>query len=580
MSGLSSATFMGGLMQGANFVEGMQNRSHARGLADEAFSMKKETHDQQKKLNGFKIEEAETKLLLSDLDRDLRSMEETGETFSQEQWDKYKPIGFDKFQNKNWREENKDAGALLHRGMTTGQWDEGALDAFNTTFYDELRGREKEDGLKRKIIGVKETEDGRSVAILEITGKDGKKYNAPLTKGGTADDEDSLVLFDDEKLDEIYKVQMHRADMAYAIDKADGDPKKLAAVLRRIAFKSDKSEYTIKDVRDESGQSRMARFDKNKNFVNWVGGAEPFKDSKGRLVGRGRGVGLSESVQTIDWKEYRKLKNDALKTGDPDAIQGVDAIFESTNGFTVDDFNTVRKQFESKEIYRDPTVEEVRAAIKGRNQAQIERRTENAIAENPNQFGVGLVSANQTNEYGQRVITTPDQQTDEINNFAKASGDAPEDLADIVAQNAQVTQDSKAPGMPGLKDQLNAAIGRNPNKNPVSFTGGVLSNFMASDLGVKALKFLSPEPSEGLPPEQAQFVELKNQAKQQLLEEVKQEPPLQTRRGAKPTSKGITLNKAMDALNVATTMEEVNAAIAGLKLSNAALKQPVADSSL
>lgn len=396
MSGLSNATFMGGLMQGANFVEGMQNRSHARGLADEAFSMKKETHDQQTKLNGFKIEEAETKLLLSDLDRDLRSMEETGETFSQEQWKKYKALGFDKFNNQDWREENKDAGALLHRGMTTGEWGEGALDAFNTTFYDELRGREKEDGLKRKIIGVKETEDGRSVAILEITGKDGKKYNAPLTKGGTADDEDSLVLFDDEKLDEIYKVQMHRADMAYAIDKAGGDPKKLASVLRRIAFKSDKSEYTIKDVRDESGQSRMARFDKNKNFVNWVGGAEPFKDSKGRLVGRDRGVGLSGIDLEKSLKEYRDKRQTALNSDNPEAaLEAVDNDFLDTTGLNPRAYALVKERKIQLGDSSSISADELQRATYFLQQGAINKDVSGAIENNPEIFGTGQPSEQQ-----------------------------------------------------------------------------------------------------------------------------------------------------------------------------------------
>lgn len=384
---------MGGLMQGANFVEGMQNRSHARGLADEAFSMKKETHNQQTKLNGFKIEEAETKLLLSDLDRDLRSMEETGETFSQEQWKKYKPLGFDKFNNQDWREENKDAGALLHRGMTTGEWGEGALDAFNTTFYDELRGREKEDGLKRKIIGVKETEDGRSVAILEITGKDGKKYNAPLTKGGTADDEDSLVLFDDEKLDEIYKVQMHRADMAYAIDKAGGDPKKLAAVMRKIAFKQTPKEAPgLDSVYDKStGRDQKVVWDGSKYVPIGGNKVDYGKNSKDPRAGGGASSGDSDDSAIIDWKEYRDKRAAALKEGDPAMLDQVDSMFESTYGFSVNDFNITRKQFEKDGLYGNPTVQQVRAVVRARKEAEAELMKSQANGEG-NEIEDGLAS--------------------------------------------------------------------------------------------------------------------------------------------------------------------------------------------
>ena len=337
MSGLSNAGFMGGLMQGSQFVEGMQNRADANQRAGE-------THQQQTKINDLKINEAEQKVLLSDLDRDLRSMEETNKTFTKDQWKKYKTLGFDKLGNDKWREENKDAGALIHRGMTTGEWDEKSLDGFNTSFYDELRNREKSDGLKRKIIGVKETNDGRMAAILEITKPDGSKYKAPLTKNASADDDDSLVVFDDKKLQEIYEVQMHRADMAHAIDKAGGDPKKLAAVMRKIAFKQAPKEAPgLDSVYDQNtGRDQKVVWDGSKYVPIGGNKVDYGKNSRDPRAGGGGGGASSDTnkafIKAIE--NYQADVSSAVSDGDEEGISKVKQLHQQTTGF---DFDLIEK---------------------------------------------------------------------------------------------------------------------------------------------------------------------------------------------------------------------------------------------
>lgn len=431
MSGLSNAGFMGGLMQGSQFVEGMQNRADANQRAGEAHERAGETHQQQTKINDLKINEAEQKVLLSDLDRDLRSMEETNKAFTKDQWKKYKALGFDKLGNNKWREENKDAGALIHRGMTTGEWDEKSLDGFNTSFYDELRKREKSDGLKRKIIGVKETNDGRMAAILEITKRDGSKYKAPLTKNATADDDDSLVVFDDKKLQEIYEVQMHRADMAHAIDKAGGDPKKLAAVMRKIAFKQEsKKAPGLESVYDQNtGRDQKVVWDGSKYVP--IGGNKVDYSKNSRDPRANGGGGSRDASQMIDWKEYRDKRASALKEGDPAMLDQVDAMFESTYGFTVDDFNSFRQQRAKHEIYDNPTIAETRAFVDGSKAASSNRLVENEINQNPSVFGSNQGLA--------------DQQQAEINSFAQASGDSLDSLASIAAKNHEAAQIASAP---------------------------------------------------------------------------------------------------------------------------------------
>lgn len=395
-NGLSNATFMGGLMQGAQFVEGMQNRKKQNERADAQAARAQEAHDQSTKLNGLNIDEAETKALKNKAGLLTRRMRETNSMPTKEELKELKPFGLDKLNNADYRKENQDAGAWFHKGMTTGEWDENTLSSMDTLYFDEYRKREKADGLKRRTIGVQELKDGRLVPILELTKKDGSKYNAPLTVNGTPDGNDNLFLLDETKIDEMYEVQMQRANMAYLWEKSKNDPKAAADLLDNIIFGKTNQEYTIKDVRDESGQSRMARFDKNKNFVNWVGGAEPLKDSKGRLIGKGRGGSggngvFNDDSAIIDWKEYRDKRAAALKEGDPAMLDQIDRDFEVTNGFTVDDFNITRKQFEKDGFYGNPTVQQVRAVVKARKEAEAALKESQANGEG-NEVEDGLAS--------------------------------------------------------------------------------------------------------------------------------------------------------------------------------------------
>lgn len=554
MSGLSNAGFMGGLMQGSQFVEGMQNRAEANKRAGESHERAGETHEQNTKINNLKINEAEQKVLLSDLDRDLRTMEETNKTFDKDQWKKYKSLGFDKLGNDKWREENKDAGALIHRGMTTGEWDEKSLDGFNTSFYDELRKREKSDGLKRKIIGVKETSDGRMAAILEITKKDGSKYKAPLTKNATAGDDDTLVVFGDKKLQEIYEVQMHRADMAYAIDKAGGDPKKLAAVMRKIAFKQAPKEAPGLETVYDQGTGRDQKVVWNGSKYVPIGGnkVEYGKGSKGSGSG-----GSSKDFSKVI-KEYRDKMTAAQKEGDPALVASVNDNFYNTEGIQ---FEIIQRVIESKARRGDltpPTREEVLAASSGNDAGGRSRAVEEEIAQNPGLYG------------------TPAQPTEE----------------EIAGRKAQEEQSFVAAGgslEPVKQEQGLAQINNGPpqpRSQPTQQAAQQADPFQSIDALQEQLNQLDKTASNRMvdPQTMTQSLELRKSislAKQQVevFKEEAQRPLMDELRRFGSSSRGRNANsgskvekairQAIIAINSASSKEEIERAIATATIAKA-----------
>jgi hypothetical protein len=367
VNGLSNAGFMGGLMQGAQFVEGMQNRTKANDRADAQADRAQESHDQAIKLNGLKIDEAETKKLQREFGLMTRKIRLTGEMPSKEEFKKFKPFGVDKLLNSNYIEENQNAGAAIHKARTTGEWGADAITALNTTFFDKLREKEKNTGEKHRVVDAQDMGDGRFGLMLEITGKDGKKRIAPLTKNGTPDKDDNLVLFDENKMDEIHQVQLHRANMAYLWEKNKNDPKAAADFLDGIVFPAKaKKAPGLESIYDkETGGDQKVIWDGSKYVP--IGGVKS-DNGKGGRGGSGRGG--SDGSDVIDWKEFRDKRAAALKEGDPAMLDQVDAMFESTYGFTVDDFNITRTQFEKDGFYGNPTVQQVRAVVKARKEAE------------------------------------------------------------------------------------------------------------------------------------------------------------------------------------------------------------------
>jgi hypothetical protein len=546
MSGLSNAGFMGGLMQGSRFVEGIQNRADVNKRAGES-------HEQQTKLNDLKINEAEQKVLLGDLERDLRSMEETNKTLTKDQWKKYKTLGLDKLGNDAWREENKDAGALIHRGMTTGEWDEKSLDGFNTSFYDELRSREKLDGLTRKIVGVQETKDGRMAAILEVTKKDGSKHRAPLTKNGTADDDDTLVVFDDKKLQEIYEVQMHRADMAYAVDQAGGDPKKLAAVMRKIVFKQAPKEAPgLESVYDQrTGRDQKVVWNGSKYVPIGGNKVEYEKGSKGSGSG-----GSSEDFSKV-LKEYRDKMTAAQKEGDPALVDSVNENFYNTEGIQ---FEIVQRVIESKARRGDltpPTREEVLVASSGNDAGGRSRAVEEVIAQNPGLYG------------------TPTQPTEE----------------EIASRKAQEEKSFLAAGgslEPVKQEQglAQANVPPQPNNQPTQQTAQPVDPFQSIDALQEQLNQLDKTAGNRMvdPQRMAQSLELrksmslarqqvevfKEEAKRPLIDELNRFGSSVRSRSANSNNKvAQAIRQAISAIDSALSKEEIERAIAAATITKA-----------
>lgn len=385
VNGLSNAGFMGGLMQGAQFVEGMQNRTKANERAEAQAGRAQESHDQTTKLNGLKIDEAETKKLQSEFGLMTRKIRLTGEMPSKEEFKKFKPFGVDKLLNSNYIEENQNAGAAIHKARTTGEWGADAITALNTTFFDKLREKEKNTGEKHRVVDVQDMGDGRFGLMLEITGKDGKKRIAPLTKNGTPDKDDNLVLFDESKMDEIHQVQLHRANMAYLWEKNKNDPKAAADFLDGIVFPAKaKKAPGLESIYDkETGGDQKVVWN-GSQYVP-IGGVKA-DNGKG---GRGDSGGSANNKQfSLSVRNYQQDLNAALETGDENAILQVKQMHKNTSGL---DFDLIEKaaiyKRDTLNDYSPLTYEEFSQFNQQMNNASANADVNELISNNAELFG-------------------------------------------------------------------------------------------------------------------------------------------------------------------------------------------------
>ncbi|PHS64322.1 MAG: hypothetical protein COB09_08065 [Thalassobium sp.] len=389
--------FMGGLMQGASFVNGMQQQQRANDRADEQFAMQKEQF-------GMEKEDRENKQLLVDFDRETRALAEAGKAPDQGFWKKYSGLGINKLESDEQREEMMQAGTLMHRAVSENKWDERALDGINLMLKDDLAARTKTDGMARRIIGAKElptgkdadgdgVEDVRMVPILEVTKSDGTKYTAPLTRNGTGDPDDDIYTINDQKINEWHEAALHRANMAYNLQRHKNDPKAFTAALREIVLgRQERGDgYEVRDIYDEAtGTKRAAAIRKSDaQFSHWLGGAS-VNDGRG---GSGSGRGGKTGVFDVDGylkmqQEIRTSANFTTPEERAAAAAEVDrdiAIKWGVPPEVVLQAHQLKRQSGDYSELTHEDVAQVMAGIEARQRAEVS--IDNAMTANPEVFG-------------------------------------------------------------------------------------------------------------------------------------------------------------------------------------------------
>ncbi|MBN58761.1 hypothetical protein [Thalassolituus sp. UBA3500] len=287
--GLSTESAVTGFAKGFSLgnaaLDAKQNRELRADAAErdkKLFAMKEEEYDTQKQT-------ADRKKLEAEMQKDLRTAYVTGKPLGSEFSEKYQSLGVGKFFDSQSRQESMKAGAIFKRAADTGNYEDPALlDAGNVILRDQLAAREAKDGLKRRIAGARRTKNGQVALELEVVGKDGKAYRAPMTKDGSSDANDQVILLDQDKFNNMATAALSQANTAYLAEKAGDDPKALADNLyyalfgSRLAPQSGQDGFEYKKGYDENGQEVLYQFDKKSGKYKAVGGSKAVdpKDQK------------------------------------------------------------------------------------------------------------------------------------------------------------------------------------------------------------------------------------------------------------------------------------------------------------
>lgn len=358
MSGLSTASFMGGALKGYQFGENIKDQQQDR--------------EHRGKLKQHQIDQNERISLLQDFGADTRKIALTGE-IPKDFDKKYEKLGITKAMNPEWRERRKDAAALLLRSEETDS-DEDVLAAANLYLHDSFNKRESGDGERRTATGIRSLPDGRLAIELEVTGKDGKKRKAPLTKNGTSNDDDEIVLLDDAKITEWQKALLGQAEIAYQIDKVKDDPKELGNLLHYIGtgqYLNKQAGFKIASLYDdETGTKRTAAINESTGqFSHWLGGAQRYNEKTGKFLGRGHaGSGGDSDDYMKMYEKYSKEIHDietsssfAMPEERAQAIASTKQKWSEVMGFNPDLIPGTRQQLNNRGEFRNPTLEEIQA---------------------------------------------------------------------------------------------------------------------------------------------------------------------------------------------------------------------------
>ena len=404
-TGLSSLSFMDGLMKGATFMNGFQQQKRANDIEDKKLTMAETAHNQQTKLNDLSIQGKETEALLKDFDRDTRLLAESGKAPDEGFLNKYsrllRPVSSEEnrlrqietYKGLKAAVDNDDYGPDFHKYM-------------NMALKDRFDRLKEMDGLDRQFIGAKEVptgydddgdgeQDTYMVPVLQVTRPDGTKYLAPYTKNGTADPDDDVVLFNDDLMNEFLENMRQRAELATEIHQFSDDPVKQIAALRRgvLGPQEQKDAYEVRDIYDEAtGTKRAAAIRKSDaSFSHWLGGAS-VNDGRG---GSGSGSGRGGKAGVFDVDGYLKMQQEIRTSANfatPEeraaAAAEVDrdiAIKWGVPPEVVLQAHQLKRQAGDYSELTHEDVAQVMAGIEARQRAEAD--IDNTMAANPEVFG-------------------------------------------------------------------------------------------------------------------------------------------------------------------------------------------------
>lgn len=277
--GLSTQNFMSGLAQGYSLADAAKTNKQSREMNDRRMQMAEDSHAKSMEATDMQLNENRNKQLLTDLTAQVRMSYETGEKLPDDFYEKGKPFGLNKLADQERRAGMKQAGLTMMEAIDNNDFtDPAILDAGNTLLQDQFAARTAKDGLGRRMSGIRQMKDGRMAIELTVTGKDGKEYKAPMTRGGTSDNSDSVILIDENKFKEMTTAALNQAEAAHLVDKAGDDPKALANSINYILtgqYLTAKPEYTYQKAFDEQGRETVFRVDQAGNKEQFGGSKAP-----------------------------------------------------------------------------------------------------------------------------------------------------------------------------------------------------------------------------------------------------------------------------------------------------------------
>jgi hypothetical protein len=338
-NGLSTASFMTGLADGMNLGNSLHDRQRQQKREDRADAIAEEDRQRRIGLDEYRQERQaitdnreddkfERDRMMKSATQDLRAAYQTGQ-LPNDFFKKYSSLGMDRLVDKQWITQRQQAGQALESAFKSGSFgSKESVGALSLMMSDELAARDAKDGLKRSVAGVREVKaNGSLVVELNVTGKDGKQYKAPLTKNGSSDPADTVIQVTPDKVGEWIDAAQNQAEIAYMVQQTGGDQRKLADVAHTILTGerlSSSPEYSFTKGYGKNGGDQLLMIDKQTGQYRPIGGEKTTnrKNTKG-------GTGGSTVLKALE--QYQK------DAADPDKAESSWNSFTLSKGYSPED---------------------------------------------------------------------------------------------------------------------------------------------------------------------------------------------------------------------------------------------------
>ena len=449
--GLSTESAVTGFAKGFSLgnaaIDAKQNRelrAQAAERENKLFAMKEEEYDANKKA-------VEREELEAEFSRDLRYLYESGGEFDRGMIEKYQSLLPKKYFDPKRRQEMKQAGGVFKEALDTGNLENPALlGAGDVLLADQLAAREAKDGLKRRVAAARRTKDGRVALELELIGKDGQPYRAPMTKDGSSNKDDEIILIDDAKFGEMANAAMYQGGVSNMLDKAGGDPKAIADSLyyayfgSRLSPQAGQDGFEYKKGYDKNGQEVLYQFDNKTGKSTIVGGAKAVdpKDQKQNQIDT---KPLFEALNEIDTstdfmtEEERQRARDSLN-------QNTVALYGATLDEIIHAQNVKAQNGDYSPLTRPQLMEmksawnKYQADADKRNQEQMQAQQEQLSSAQQNAVSLAD-SALEGSPLGAKAPPMPELKVSDtappgLTRRMRRNGDAPQETAEAIEEQA------------------------------------------------------------------------------------------------------------------------------------------------